>query len=210
MPPASETPPAARRAWTSGGSRASGVGLVVGLVVLGCCLGGFAVWFQWQQTRRCLGFYGPEVAAAISLAPRVELWELEPAGSATRFRVVRRTDASRAAGLVHLRRGLVEDGNFNWSPPTPGDRPAAADWRIAISFLPAGAAVAPTAVIALAIDPQGRGTATVPGRPGRVTLGRIGKGLRTWIEATLAADGKPADDTTGRRPEGRPTSAKDR
>lgn len=201
---ASATPSAARHA------RASGVGLVVGLLVLGCCLGGFAVWFQWQQTRRCLGFYGPEVASAISLAPRVELWELVPAGSATRFRAVRRTDASRAAGLVHLRRGLVEDGNFAWSPPTPGDRPVPADWRIAIAFLPAGATAEPTGVIALAIDPQGRGAATVPGRPGRVTLGRIGQGLRTWIEATLAAGGSPAQDTSARGPEGGLTPAKDR
>lgn len=179
--------------------QSSGVGLVIGLVALGCCLGGFAVWFQWQQTRRCLEFYGPHVASAISLAPRVEIWDLEPvaaeqANAATRLRVVRRLDASRAAGLVHLRRGLVEDGNFAWSTAEPAERLPTADWRVAICFFSAATDADPTAVIALAIDPEGRGAATIPGRPGRITLGRIGRGLRTWLESTRAAGGTPTND----------------
>lgn len=179
--------------------RFSGAGLVLGLVALGCCLAAFAVWFQWQQTRRCLGFYGPEIATAISLAPRVEIWDLEPvaaehAAAATRLRVVRRLDASRAAGLVHLRRGLVEDGNFAWSTAEPAERLPAADWRVAICFFSAATDADPTAVIALAIDPEGRGAATIPGRPGRITLGRIGRGLRTWLESTRTAGGTPTND----------------
>lgn len=202
--------------------QSSGVGLVIGLVALGCCLGGFAVWFQWQQTRRCLEFYGPHVASAISLAPRVEIWQLEPAGGPRRLRVLRRIDASGAAGLVHLRRGLVEDGNFTWSAAESGDRPEVgdrpppsgrhlpADWRLAIAFFPDAEEPPPTAVIALAIDSQGRGVATVPGRPGRVTLGRIGSGLRTWLEATLAAADAALPPGTTDGPDGRREPGKDR
>lgn len=168
-----------------GGGRSGGP-LVVGLVALGCCLAAFAVWFQWQQTRRCLAFYGPEVAAAISDAPRVELWELKPAKAGPILRAVRTFDASRAPGLVHLRRGLVEDVNFAWTDASGPDRLPASDWTMAIVFFQAVEAVAPTAVVAVACDDEGHGFMTVPGRPGRVALGRIGKGLRSWLEATRA------------------------
>jgi hypothetical protein len=34
---------------------------------------------------------------------------------------------------------------------------------------------------------RSEGALTVVGQPGRVSLGRIGKGIASWVEATLAA-----------------------
>lgn len=86
--------------------------IVATIVLLAIGLGLFAVWFQRDQTRRCLAFFGPEAARRVQSAPRVELWRLEAEGD--RLRAVSRIDISRAPGLVHLRRGLIEDFNYAW------------------------------------------------------------------------------------------------
>jgi len=80
------------------------------MLAVGLLLALFAVWFQWRQTRRCLDFYGPLAARHIQSAPRVELWELDGRPDTPG----RRIDITSARGLVHLRRGLVEDANFTW------------------------------------------------------------------------------------------------
>jgi hypothetical protein len=163
-------------------------------------LAAFAVWFQWRQTRRCLDFLGPETAARIQSAPRVELWELDGRTSEPR----RRLDVSDARGLVHLRRGLVEDGNFAWGavpahavgavPEVP-----ATGWDAALAFfdsrVPSGPGPQPDALLLVgwgsARDEAGLpvrpGMLAVAGRPGAVRLGRIEKGLRAWIDATRDA-----------------------
>jgi hypothetical protein len=104
------------------------------------------VWFQRHQTRRCLEYYGPVAARRISAAPVVELLLLEPGPAAGRLAARTRIDASQAPGLVHMRRGLVEDANFSWRGggnggmngyETEGNRatrlPLAA-WDVAIVF----------------------------------------------------------------------------
>ena len=48
--------------------------LVIGLLALGLLAAGIGVWFQWQQTRRCLAFYGTRATEQISKSPFVELW----------------------------------------------------------------------------------------------------------------------------------------
>jgi len=168
--------------------------VVVGVLLLAAALGAFAVWFQWGQTRRCLGFFGPEITRQIQAAAGVELWWLE-AGSAGP-RLIRRQDVSRAAGLVHLRRGLIEDRNYAWPEEYVAgrDRLPPTAWDVALAFYPGGVteaapdgpAITPAAVVAIDLDEPG--TLTVVGRPGRVTLGRLGPGLRRWVEAT-AKDG---------------------
>jgi hypothetical protein len=175
--------------------------VVVGVLLLAAALGAFAVWFQWGQTRRCLGFFGPEITRQIQSAAGVELWWLEPGSAGPR--VIRRQDVSRAAGLVHLRRGLIEDRNYVWLEANGAwpeeyvagrDRLPTTAWDVALAFYPGGVAEAapdgpdssPTAVVAIDLDEPG--SLTVVGRPGRVTLGRLGPGLRRWVEAT-AKDG---------------------
>ena len=168
-------------------STAIGTRLVLGLVLLALGLAAFAVWFQWGQTRRCLEFYGPAAARSIQAAPRVELWSL--AADRGGVRAESRLDISRAPGLVHLRRGLIEDVNFRWSDvlqergaDAAGERLAPAEWDEAIAFFAAAADKTPAAVVAFDLDEPG--CATVVGRTGRIRLGPIGPGLREWIEDT--------------------------
>lgn len=174
----------------------TGVWLVLGIVLLAAGLAVFAVWFQWGQTRRCLQFFGAAGARRIQTAERVELWLLTAEGDTIRVR--ERLDVSRAPGLVHLRRGLIEDVNYTWTaqpresqPPglaASGGRLPAEVWELAIAFLEAPAAAAdqppaehPGATV-LAFDLDGRGAMTVVGQPGRVGLGRLTAGLRTWVD----------------------------
>lgn len=154
--------------------------LVVGLVVLGLGLAGFAIWFQWQQTRRCLAFYGSDSARWIQAATRVELWEPQD-GALSGLESAKRVDISHAPGLVHLRRGLVEDANFDWQRADGSE----AAWDAAFAFYGTADAATPATVLVVDFDPAG-GTLRVVGRDGRVGLGRLEKGLRSWLEGVRA------------------------
>ena len=191
MPPASAagratfgnttmTPPRSHRS-TAVGQRSSGSRVVVGLLALGAALAAFALTFQWRQTDGCLGFYGSAVARAVAGAPHVEIWHLAPGASPGRLVAVGRCDVSQAPGLVHLRRGLVEDANFDWRPPDPRRLPAE-HWTAAIVFSAAPRA-RPDAILAVGFAPTG-GALCVVGQPGRVGLGRLDRGIRTWVETT--------------------------
>lgn len=165
----------------AGAPRSSGSRVVIGLLVMGCALAAFALAFQRRQTDGCLGFYGSAVARAITVAPHVEIWHLAAGSTPGRPVAVGRCDVSGAPGLVHLRRGLVEDANFDWRPPVPKRLPAE-QWVAAIVFSPAPGA-RPAAMLAISFAPKG-GALCVVGQPGRVGLGRLERGLRTWVEAT--------------------------
>lgn len=177
----------ADRCSATAGRSLIGTGVVVGLCLLAVTLAAFAVWFQWRQTRRCLMFYGARSARLIQTAGRVELWRLGGGESRTRPIRMERLDVSRAGGLVHLRRGLVEDANFVWD--FAGETPAGKDpeprgtWDEALAFFEP-AADTPTTVLAFDLDVP---TAmTVVGKPGRVRLGRIAEGVKSWIDSTRA------------------------
>ena len=162
------------------GPRGAGRGslVVVACVLLGLALASFAVWFQRGQTRRCLAYYGGPASTAIQSAPRVELWDLEPRFPVHPPAVAGRRDVSRAPGLVHLRRGLVEDANFDWSASAAG----AHDWQTALAFFTAADAAEPAVVVLLDLEPSS-GALWVVGRPEPIATGRITRGLRTWVEA---------------------------
>jgi len=89
---------------------------VAAMVGLGLTLATYAVWHQRTQTRRCLALFGAESARRIASSSRVELWRVRPAEREGVLEVVARLDISSAPGLVHLRRGLVEDANYSWPP----------------------------------------------------------------------------------------------
>lgn len=160
---------------------ATGAWIVGGMLALGAALAVFAVWYQWGQTRRCLAFYGSAAAHRIQVAPRVELWRLDPGGRAVRPESGdRRCDVSHARGLVHLRRGLVEDANFDWNEPSSANRPGPA---VALAFFDATDSSPesdPGTVVVVHLDELG-GWLEVAGRPGRLALGRIAAGLRKWL-----------------------------
>ena len=181
----------------SAGLPATGGRLVFGLVILGIALASFAIWFQRHQTRRCLELYGSSVARRIQTAPRVELWEPLPGSDpgntggigepAPRFGAARRFDVSRARGLVHLRRGLVEDANFDWNNSGPSG-----PWDAALAFYDGPDDAEPAAVLAFDFDSAG-GTLTLLGGGKPVGLGRLEKGLRAWL-ATAGAESGPAPE----------------
>jgi len=158
--------------------------LVAGLLLLGLTAAITGIWFQWQQTRRCLAFYGPAAARRIAASPAVELVLVQPGGQAGQLVTQTRIDVSKAAGLVHLRRGLVEDANFNWQAGGAAQpRLPSAAWDVALVFSE------PLGSTTLVIDFDSAGGAlAVVGQPGRIGLGRIGPGLEKWIRSTLSAD----------------------
>ena len=179
QPPPSQT--ASARA--EGPSR--GTWLVAALLLLGLAAAITGIWFQWQQTRRCLEFYGPAAARRIAAAPMVELLLMQPGAEPGRLVARSRIDISKAPGLVHLRRGLVEDANFSWqsSGGAVQERLPLESWDVAFVFTePLG-----RTTLVIDLDPAGGSLAAV-GQPGRIGLGRIGPGLEKWIRSTVAAD----------------------
>lgn len=169
--------------------------LVIGLLALGLLAAGIGVWFQWQQTRRCLAFYGTRATEQISKSPFVELWQLKPLSGGRhtgRLEAVLVEDITEAKGLVHLRRGLVEDANFQWVEENTERAPLAdAAWDLALVFFDSkqkNESERTVVVIDFGENSQ-KANLTVVGRPGRVALGKMGKGLKTWVESTAKWDG---------------------
>lgn len=170
-----------------------GTRVVVAILALAIALGFFALWFQWRQTRRCLAFYGTDTARLIQRATRVEVWERGPgtaaaAGPGIAPPDVDRYDVSAARGLVHLRRGLVEDANLDWRRLDDGVVPGTA-WDLALAFFEPPGAVTPAAVLVIDRSSSG-GTGgpllAVEGRPGRVGLGRLADGIDRWWPSVRA------------------------
>ena len=164
--------------------------LVIGLLALGLLAAGIGVWFQWQQTRRCLAFYGTRATEQISKSPFVELWQLKPLSGGRhtgRLEAVLVEDITEAKGLVHLRRGLVEDANFQWLEGNTERAPLAdAAWDLALVFFDSKQKNESerTVVVIDFGENSKKANLTVVGRPGRVALGKLGKGLKTWVEST--------------------------
>lgn len=161
----------------------SGAGLVIGLLVLGVAAGTLAILFQRGQTRRCLSFYGPAVARRVASAPVVEVWRLQPGGAAGVLEAGERVDVSQAPGLVHLRRGLVEDANFRWPADDGpvGERLPSGAWDVALVFSDPARPGEDARVVIDLDDGPGGGAIAVVGRPGRIGLGRIAAGLSKWL-----------------------------
>lgn len=173
----------------------AGTWVVAGMLALAVALAVFGIWYQHGQTRRCLGFYGSVHARRIQAAPRVELWPLAATGETAPVVPVRRIDISKARGVVHMRRGLVEDANFAW------DDGAAIDGlppAFALAFFDDAVAREPATLLVVRLDDRG-GSIEVDGQPGTVALGRIESGLRTWLAEAAAGETAP-EPAGGRRP----------
>ena len=86
-------------------------GTMVVAIMLAAALGlaAFAVWFQWRQTRRCLDFYGGDVARLVQTAPRVELWRLAPAAEPSSPEPRERIDRRGALSYSAIRCKHVRD-----------------------------------------------------------------------------------------------------
>ena len=139
------------------------------------------------------------MARHVTASPHVELMRLRPGDREGRLVAVERWNISAARGLVHLRRGLVEDANYDWSVRA-GDHPsadvfdhrlpsAAWAWGIAFAESPRAVEAGDATILVVAPADAGRsepGWASVVGTAGRVRLGRIDRGLSRWIEGFLA------------------------
>lgn len=115
------------------------------LVILGLAVFAtvFATWFRWSQGHRAQEYWGVDVARQIRFAPKVELiWLDSPvfsgrpatsqAGMAAastsdtlmidgiRWNILKRTDITKARGLVHARQSLIQDATFQWDETTWG------------------------------------------------------------------------------------------
>jgi hypothetical protein len=105
----------------------SGKLVLLGMLLIGVGLAGFAVWHRYANTRQALAFWGPQAAELISTADGAELLVLEPQGESSGtdepaiehagrpFTIRRQYDLSKVRGLAHLRAALVEDSSFDWS-----------------------------------------------------------------------------------------------
>ncbi|MFM8633852.1 MAG: hypothetical protein ACKOEX_03420 [Planctomycetia bacterium] len=154
--------------------------LVVSLILLGIAAGGLAIGYQRAQTRRCLAFYGPEAARRVSKAATVELVKVAPSGQPGRLVVTDRYDVTSAKGIVHMRRGLVEDAGFRWAAEKPAVALPLESWDYALVFTDSDGS---STTVVVDLDPHG-GWLAVVGQGGRVALGRLGRGLTEWIGAT--------------------------
>ena len=162
--------------------------LVVSLLVLGVAAAGLAIGYQRLQTRRCLDFYGVAAARRVSKAPRVELWTLAPTGRPGRLVATDRRDISSTRGIVHLRRGLVEDAGFRWEAAGPVGRLPDGAWDYALVF--SDPADEERTAVVVDLDSTG-GWIAVAGRPGRAALARLGAGLAAWIGDVRSAESGP-------------------
>jgi hypothetical protein len=177
---------------------------VAGLLLLGLAAAITGIWFQRHQTRRCLEFYGPAAARRIAAAPTVELLLVQPGQGPGQLGAQTRIDISKAPGLVHLRRGLVEDANFSWQATDARasgggaggavpERLPLESWDVAFVFTEPGGSGSGRqprdegrTTLVIDLDPAGGSLAAV-GQPGRIGLGRIRPGLEKWIRSTVNA-----------------------
>ena len=163
--------------------------IVLAILLLGIAAATVAIWYQRMQTRRCLDFYGAEAAWRVVKAPRVELWRLAPTGRPGRLMATNRHDVTVAKGIVHLRRGLVEDASFRWDVAGPVGRLPEDAWHYALVFSDPAIDGRTTLVVNLeAAESETQGWLAVQGRPGRAALGRLGSGLAGWIMTTISND----------------------
>ena len=113
--------------------------LVLLLVAAGLAAAGTAIWHQHRQTRRALDFWGPQAAHLIGHAPLVKLTALQPrqpgetsAAEKSRADPVA-VDISQARGLIHFRRSLLEDANFEWNNDFSAVAAAEGDYSVLFS-----------------------------------------------------------------------------
>jgi len=116
------------------------------MVVLACGLGLTSVVYHRWTSHGVLAWWGGDMARLVADAPRVEALRVQPANAVETaqladfvlvngkpYNVSQRKDVTAAIGLDHLRRGLLDDGNFVWSAPPLAAK--SADWGYALAFI---------------------------------------------------------------------------
>jgi len=100
---------------------------IVFILLMAVSAGSMAVWWQHNQQRRAMQFWGTDAAMLIRHAPEVGILKLgviketekvdSPtiAVDGTTLFVIERKDISNLRGLVHARYALIEDASFDWN-----------------------------------------------------------------------------------------------
>lgn len=161
-----------------------GIFLVLLLLGAGLAAAAGAIWHQYRQTRQSLRFWGAEAASLIGNAPTVQLtagFSPENDGaqkSASTSDDQRAIDISGAPGLVHFRRSLLEDQNFDWNAEPPA---SAGDWDYRVQFVDDGESV----TIVFDLDRQ---LVAIEGREGgQASLSaKMAKGVGDFLSETRA------------------------
>jgi hypothetical protein len=159
--------------------------LVLLLLAAGLVAAGTAIWHQYRQTRLALDFWGPEAAHLIGDAPSVKLTALQPRRGAQKTAAKGAQagpivlDISRTRGLVHFRRSLLEDANFEWNSDLSALAAAEADYSVRFSD--------GKDELEILVDLNAR-LVRVPASGGGVAkvTERMSDGLATFFEETLA------------------------
>jgi hypothetical protein len=119
-----------------------GTVLVIAMAAAGLVAASIAVWYQHRQTHRALDLWGAAAAQRIERAAVVELFDLSGVGRAGGLTSgtlddKRAVDISRARGLLHFRRSLLQDANFQWysAGDTEIQTISDSDWDFAVRFL---------------------------------------------------------------------------
>jgi hypothetical protein len=92
-----------------------------------------AVWYQHRQTRRALDLWGPASAQRIERAPTVKLVALDSATTGGMRNPEAGIDISHAPGVLHFRRSLLQDANFDWDAENDPAK-SEIDWDYAARF----------------------------------------------------------------------------
>src|SRR5262245_53603185 len=99
--------------------RSSGKLVVLSIFAVALLMAAFAWWWNRQQGRRALEFWGKDSALAIRDGQNVELLRLQPRNGRLvdleGFDLLETKDISQAQGLIHARHSLLQDASFDWS-----------------------------------------------------------------------------------------------
>lgn len=176
--------------------RSPGTWIVILLLALGLALAGGNLVWQWWFARQPMEYWGTAGAALIVNAPQVEVLELEATGPPDgagpangnaevllvgheAHRITRRVEASSARGLIHVRRGLVNQGLFDFRAGPP---PEPIEWRYGVRF------VAPGAECRVIVSGDGRWVCRPDGEPLAIAPDPRGRSpLLPFLEEQLGA-----------------------
>jgi len=104
--------------------RSSGKLVVLSIFAVALLMAAFAWWWNRQQGRRALEFWGKDSALAIRDGQKVELLRLRPKNGRLvdikDSEIVETKDISQAQGLIHARNSLLQDASFDWSAKPAG------------------------------------------------------------------------------------------
>jgi hypothetical protein len=124
---------------------------ILTMFAVAAAIGLFSVGYHHWLSQRAIRWWGDDAVALIVNAPNVEALCLEPAANqltpasagrqeilgidGVKYVIVQQKDVASVEGMYHLRHGLVEDANFDWSAPPPGSAPGSLrPWPFALRF----------------------------------------------------------------------------